>query len=187
MTAKIALYGPPGAGKSTLATLLAQEAELQGINAITVKLAQPLYDLQQSIYERAGRPLRDTYRQDGKLLNSLGSHLQRINPEALTEDFARRVSNLLSRQASNQLLVCDDMRGNAVPTLTHLGFTLVQVSAPEQLRRQRKQNRADLTRGDDNHVTEVPVDREPDHRIVNDGSLDNLRALALDLIEQVQR
>ncbi|QVJ03515.1 AAA family ATPase (plasmid) [Nocardiopsis eucommiae] len=183
MTPKIALYGLPGAGKSTLAHLLVEEATSRGWNSSVVKIAEPLYDIQRYVYERAGLPLQDAYQQDGMLLNVLGENLKRINPNALIDDIAQRVADL----DLDHIPICDDMRGDAAPKLANLGFTLVQVTAPDQLRRQRKQKRADLTAGDDKHVTEVPVSRDPDYQIVNDGDLDKLRAQASYLIERVAR
>jgi hypothetical protein len=183
---RIALYGRPGAGKSTFGELLGQELAGAGACALPVRLASPLYELQALVYTVAGRPMLVGTRQDGALLNSLGGHLRRINPGALTDAFAARV-----RQAEQAhplaVLVCDDMRAPDVGALTALGFELVEVIAPEQVRRARKAARADLSAGNEEHSTEAPVDAVPWHRVDNAGDLEQLRRLAADLAQRVLR
>jgi DNA replication protein len=56
---KVALYGRPGAGKSTLAGLLAQELARAGADVLTLKLGAPLYELQAVVHAMAGQPLLD--------------------------------------------------------------------------------------------------------------------------------
>lgn len=50
---KVALYGRPGAGKSTFAGLLAQELALAGADVLTLKVGAPLYELQAVVYAMA--------------------------------------------------------------------------------------------------------------------------------------
>lgn len=180
---RIALYGRPGAGKSTVAGLLTRLAAQRGSQAITVKLAAPLYEIQQFIYSLAGRPMLLANQQDGLLLNALGSHLRRINPESLTEAFTSRV-----RQAEKShpkcTLICDDMRMPDVPAVRSLNFRLVEVVASEELRVQRKAMRADLTQGDDTHWTERAIEIDPDDRIVNNGTLASLEEKVGELLDR---
>lgn len=183
---KVALYGRPGAGKSTFAGLLAQELALVGADVLTLKVGAPLYELQAVVYAMAGRPLLDGGEQDGLLLNALGAHLRRINPGALTEAFTRRV-----RQAEDTrpdaVLVCDDLRASDVDAVTGLGFVLVEVTAPDEVRLVRKQSRADLSAGDERHPTEAPVEAAPWRRVDNSGSLTVLRGRAAALAAEVLR
>ncbi|MEU9189904.1 hypothetical protein AB0D14_36300 [Streptomyces sp. NPDC048484] len=181
---RVALYGRPGAGKSTFAGLLVQELALAGAEVLTLKVGAPLYELQAVVHAMAGRPLLDGTGQDGQLLNVLGSQLRRINPGALTEAFTRRV-----RQAEavrpDAVLVCDDLRAPDVTALTALGFLLVQVTAPDAVRLARKQRRADLSAGDEHHPTEALVEAAPWRRVDNTGSLDDLHKRAAEVTGEV--
>ncbi|WP_331765313.1 hypothetical protein OG747_52655 (plasmid) [Streptomyces sp. NBC_01384] len=183
---KVALYGRPGAGKSTLAGLLAEELALVGADVLSLKVGAPLYELQAVVHAMAGRPLLDGSEQDGKLLNVLGSQLRRINPAALTEAFTQRV-----RQAEQgrprAVLVCDDLRAPDVEAVTGLGFILVEVTAPDAVRLARKHARADLSAGDEHHLTEAPIGAAPWWRVDNTGGLDDLRKQAAELAGEVLR
>ncbi|MFJ5220140.1 AAA family ATPase [Streptomyces sp. NPDC088354] len=183
---KVALHGRPGAGKSTLAGLLTQELTLAGADVLTLKVGAPLYELQAVVHAMAGRPLLDGTDQDGQLLNALGTHLRRINPDALTEAFTLRV-----RQAEDTrpdaVLVCDDLRAPDVDAVTGLGFVLVEVTAPDAVRLERKRGRADLSAGDERHPTEAPVAAAAWRRVDNAGSLDSLRERAAELAKEVLR
>ncbi|MFD8148138.1 hypothetical protein [Streptomyces sp. NPDC059708] len=182
---KIALYGLPGAGKSTAAQVLTQELALQGVEVVRLRLAEPLYEAQRAVYALAGRPLSDDTRQDGRLLNLLGTQMRRINPDALTGPFTFRVRQA-EADSPKALLLCDDLRAPDVETVTGLGFRLVEITAPTALRRSRRQARGDLSAGEENHPTEVPPAVEPWRRIDNTGDLaayrQRLAALARELI-----
>lgn len=177
---RIALFGLPGAGKSTTAALLRRALEERGERPAVVRIAAPLYDVQRAFHERIGSPLPED-RQDGALLNFLGSHFRRTAPDFLLEDFRQRCADALA--AGADVLVCDDARPVDLGELSAQGFTLVRISAPDALRRARKSVRGDRTSGDDVHPTEAGVpDAEPDHRIVNDGDLAHLERLIASLL-----
>ncbi|MEU3356088.1 ATP-binding protein [Streptomyces sp. NPDC037389] len=183
---KVALNGLPGAGKTTLVKLLAQEVSRAGAEVLTLKLAAPLYELQSVVYAVAGRPLLEGHEQDGQLLNFLGSHLRQINPHALTEAFGQRVRHA-ERVKPSAVLLCDDLRAPDAEAVTRLGFALVEISAPEELRRARKQARADLTPGDEQHPTEAPLEVAPWRRVENAGSLQELREQAAQIAKELLR
>ncbi|MFF9001509.1 hypothetical protein ACF1GW_06240 [Streptomyces achromogenes] len=183
---KIALHGKPGAGKSTLAGMLAEECERAGAPVRRLKLGAPLYDVQALVYALAGRPLVDNAVQDGPLLNALGSAMRRINPDALLAPFAARVQQA-ERLCPQAVLLCDDMRAPDAEAVLALGFRLVKVTAPDGLRLQRKKRRGDLAAGDDEHSTEAPVTAPEWRRIENAGSLEDLRARAAGIVAEVLR
>lgn len=183
---KVALYGRPGAGKSTFTGLLTGELTACGAQALTLKVGAPLYELQAIIHAMAGRPLLTASGQDGQLLNVLGFHMRRINPDSLTEAFTRRVRQA-EQTRPDAVLLCDDLRAPDVEAITGLGFRLVEVTAPDPLRRARKRARADLSAGDEHHPTEAPVKAAPWRRVDNTGSLDELRAQAARIAAEVLR
>ncbi|MEU1621479.1 ATP-binding protein [Streptomyces sp. NPDC005722] len=183
---RLALYGRPGAGKSTLTHLLIEQCEEAGLQALVVKLGAPLYELQALIHAMAGQPMLAGGQQDGLLLNDLGAHLRRINPDALTAPFAARVAQATSVMP-DVVLVCDDVRAPDVEAVVALGFTLVEVTAPEDLRRARKLARGDFSAGADSHPTEAPLSVTPALRIGNDRTLEHLRARAAHLVHEVLR
>ncbi|MFQ6198817.1 hypothetical protein [Streptomyces sp. NPDC000405] len=133
----------------------------------------------------AGRPVLG-HEQDGQLLNFLGSHLRQINPHALTEAFSRRVHHAEQVKPS-AVQLCDDLRAPDAVAVTRLGFVLVEITAPQELRRARKQARADLTPGDEQHLTEVPLEATPWRRVENHGDLEGLREQAAQLAKEAQR
>ncbi|WP_372404883.1 hypothetical protein [Streptomyces luteireticuli] len=181
---KLALFGWPGAGKTTLSGLLALQLEEAGAAARMLKVGAPLYELQAVIYAMAGRPLPDGRVQDGQLLNALGFHLRRINPDALTEAFGLRVRQV-ERDTPQAVVLCDDVRAADIGAVTALGFRLVEITAPDPVRRERKSGRGDLSAGDDQHPTEAATDAVPWLRVDNSGSLDDLHAQAARIVREV--
>jgi cytidine deaminase len=167
---RVALFGLPGAGKSISAGLLRRTLSEMGRNVEVVKLAAPLYDVQESFYARTRTRLAEG-QQDGQLLNFLGSHFRRAAPGFLLEDFARRCS--AAALAGADVLLCDDARPADLDGLRAQGFTLVRVTAPDELRRDRKAGRGDRTAGRDDHPTELGGEG-----VVADQDLDNSGDLA---------
>ncbi|MFF5481887.1 hypothetical protein ACFY5C_31805 [Streptomyces sp. NPDC012935] len=183
---RVALFGLPGAGKSTTVSLLTPALEDAGLKVAVVRLAEPLYDVQHAFYERLGTDLAPG-QQDGALLNFLGSHFRRIDPGFLVADFARRCDS--PALAEIDVLLCDDARPADLDGLSTREFQLIRVSAPESLRRARKAHRGDKTAGQDDHSTELGGEAVvPDFQLVNDGSLEHLEeqvtALGKVLVDQ---
>lgn len=184
MLPRFALYGRPGAGKSTFAGLLAHEFELAKKRVLHLRLGEPLYELQAIVYAVARRPMVRDSDQDGELLNFLGLHLRHINPDALTAAFAQRVKRAEELHPS-AVLLCDDLRAPDVDAVTRLGFRLVEIVAPEQRRLIRKKARADLFAGSERHPTEASIEAVPWRRVDNAGSVDDLRNRATELVREV--
>lgn len=177
---RLALFGQPGSGKSTTSALLAAELARVGMVAHILKLAQPLYDLQEALYNAAGRPLQDTSVQDAQVLSFLGSKIRQINADALTDDFARRVAALEARDPS-AAVVCDDMRKVDAPALRRLGFRFVKVATGTDMARARLSARGDLTYATD-EAFEATAGIPQDVRIVNDGTVAALRRAVAELV-----
>ena len=174
---RLAFFGRPGAGKSTAARLVEEHCADANIAFRRVRLAEPLYDGQRAIYELAGGSLPDFYSQDGELLNFLGSHLRKINPSVLLDRFAQTVEALQAElNGRRALLVCDDMREPDAEFVRGLNFTLVQISARDELCLSRRQQRGDVSLGAENHVTEQGIDRiQADIEIENETSIEDFR------------
>jgi cytidine deaminase len=176
----LALLGPPGAGKSTSSRCLETLCRARGIAFRLIKLADPLYRCQAAVYEAAGCPLADFYAQDGELLNFLGSHLRRLNPTVLIDDFEQRLQRELqafqSAQGTGALIVCDDMRPSEADYLRSRGFAFLRLDAPTTLCAERRRTRGDITLGAADHVTERGLDTTPaDHVVPNTGTVEYLQ------------
>jgi hypothetical protein len=168
---RIALFGTPGAGKSTSSQLLEEICRERAISFRRIRLAEPLYDCQAEIYRIAGRPLANRYVQDGELLNFLGLHLRKINGTVLIDRFRERVGERPSAQSGTLLLtVCDDMRAPDAPSLETMGFRFVRVVADPARCRQRREQRGDMALGSETHVTERGLDGIREHFAVRNES-----------------
>lgn len=173
---RVAVIGLTGSGKSTCASIIEELAAAEGLSHARVKLAKPLYDLQEVIYRAARATLADGA-QDQLLMESLADHLRRINPRSIAEDFAERLG-----QACADVVINDDLRDPHVdaPILRDLGFRVLRVRCDEDLRRQRLAGRADPTLSDRStrELDLIP----PDAVLDNSGGLDRCRAAVGDLL-----
>ena len=171
---RVALFGLPGAGKSTSAGLLRRALSETGRDIAVVKLAAPLYDVQDFYHARAGSIL-DEGQQDGALLNFLGSHFRHTSPEFLLTDFAQRCAT--AGLSGADVVICDDARPADLSGLVDQGFRLVRITAADSLRRERKSGRGDRTAGRDDHPTEQGGEAVvPDFELENSGSIAELEA-----------
>lgn len=173
---KIALTGLPGAGKSTSSGLILDELRTVGETVEVVKLARPLYDVQACFYNRMSEVL-PADRQDGKLLNFLGSHFREASTDFLIRDMLWRCD--AARLAGASIALCDDARPLDLGALSSNGFVIVRIVARDELRIARKAARGDRFAGRDDHPTELApggVGLAADYTIENNGSVSQLRA-----------
>ncbi len=176
---KLALYGSPGAGKSTTTKLLIDLCADRQIIMRRLRLADPLYECQNALYQIAGKPLASFYVQDGELLNFLGSHLRKINPSVLTDRFDKKLQDTLAEmdgRSSNSLIVCDDMRQPDYEFISELKFIVVKIQASHETCIERRRSRGDISLESSQHPTEQGLDTiKPDHIITNNGTLADLK------------
>lgn len=180
---RIALFGLPGAGKSTTAGLLREILAESGRGMDVVKIGAPLYDVQQYFHARAGSELAEG-QQDGALLNFLGTHFRRTSPDFLLTDFGERCDRAVL--AGADVLVCDDARPADFDGVLKQGFRAVRVTAPESERRQRKAVRGDKTAGSDDHPTEQGgASMAVDFEIDNSSDIAALRKRVADVVAEL--
>lgn len=140
--ARVALVGYTGTGKSTIAAAIIEELGRRGQPARLIKLAAPLYRLQQAYYREAGVTLPpDT--QDQELLTRIASDLRHLSAAALLNPFLAE----LAATPPETAIVNDDLR---VPDpdaagLRSAGFCLIRLECPEHVRHARLATRADHT------------------------------------------
>jgi dephospho-CoA kinase len=155
---RLCVVGPSGSGKSTVVSGLRRRLEALGCSVETLKLAQPLYDLQAGFYDTAGRALAPGD-QDQILMETIARELRRINPAALVTAFQRRLENCRADVVLN-----DDLRDDETdaPRLRMLGFRIARVVTAEPVRMTRLLQRKDATTvGDsplDRQIARLPVD-----------------------------
>jgi cytidine deaminase len=189
-TIKLALYGTPGAGKSTTTKIIMQYCMNENLICYRLRLADPLYECQKAVYEVAGKPLKDFYVQDGELLNFLGSHLRKINPAVLTEKFKEKLDTtealIINKKEHFALIVCDDMRRPDYEFMKENGFNIINVFASPEVCISRREVRGDVSLGSHKHTTEQGLDSIiPDLTIENTGTLEELRDKVIDLLTKI--
>lgn len=143
-----------------------------------IKFAQPLYDIQEFIYERIGREIPDP--KDRKLLQWIGTDWGRaIDPDLWTGIWKAEVQRVLSKPAS--LVVNDDVRfDNEAHAVRELGGIVVQVVAPAPLRlkRGKYENRS--------HASEKGISGDLiDHYLPNTGTLSDLNTNLTKLVARL--
>ncbi|MFM0288758.1 AAA family ATPase [Paraburkholderia megapolitana] len=139
-TLKYCVIAPAGSGKSTVAKLLKEEIERHGLSCDIIKLAEPLYRLQEAFYRTAGIDI-SRYQQNHQLLEGIADTLRALNPHSIVDDFLSRY-----RASTASAVVNDDLRDANVdwPVLRELGFTTIMVRASVNVRAVRLAARGDL-------------------------------------------
>jgi len=156
---RISLIGPTGVGKSTLARRVAER-----FDGVVIKIAEPLYRLQEEFYRRIGKMVRG---QDGELLQFLGHKVEKESPGWLATQFLDQVE-----RSQTSLVVNDDCRLNSYKHLQANGFVFVRVHCEDTIHHARL--RADHTSADPNHEVEKGFDEfDTLFTVDNSGSIDD--------------
>ncbi|MHA3947376.1 alkaline phosphatase family protein [Cellulomonas bogoriensis] len=174
---RLCVTGLSGAGKSTFVAIAREVCAARGLSVEHVRLAEPLYRLQQEVRTTAGVGARAA-QQDQLLMESLAQQLRRLNPRALVEPVAARV-----RHSTADVVLNDDLRDPDVDAveLRRLGFVVVRVEAPDELRRARLERRGDVSTSDAS--TQGLRRLSADHTIRNDASPERYRRDVTQLVE----
>lgn len=164
---KLALLGNTGVGKDTFVKIF--QERFASLSIRLIKLATPLYEGQNAIYKLCGREIA-TGVQDGILLNFLGNHMRRINPDVIKESFLRE----LQRQGQEpDIFICQDARPLDVPFVREAGFFVLNIATDPEIALERRKVRGDLSLGASDHHTEKGLSVELyDAQILNNGSLE---------------
>ena len=180
---RLALTGPPGSGKSTAARLLVQLLQKKSRQDVHVlKIAEPLYKLQNTIYKTARVELSTEYEQDGELLQYLGSKLRKINPDCLSNNFAERLDRL--QNSHDSIVICDDARPLDIPHLLTLGFIIIKITSRHSESRVIERN--DLTRQDPGSALEMGYSELSGAlEIDNSGSTQDLEAHLSKILDEI--
>jgi len=138
---KLAVYGLSGCGKSTVARIIADYFTARDKKIEFIKLAYPLYQIQQMFYEAAGIKI-DFYNQDQVLLESIARNLRKISDLSLVNNFMERL-----KKSGADVVINDDIRDYKTdyPALKEDGFIFINVYCDEELRIRRLQARNDIS------------------------------------------
>lgn len=168
---KLVVYGLTGSGKSTSSGLIRDHFESKGYQVANLKLAQPLYELQQQFYRAAGKQI-SLYDQDQILLECIATQLRRVSPTSLVDSFLRRLEITKA-----DIVINDDLRDVDVdyPMLKQHGFSFIRITCREEIRLERLKQRSDLSIVT-NSTTTTKLDMIQPHAIIdNSGSLVDLK------------
>lgn len=162
-TPRIALVGFTGTGKSTIADGLIEELHRRGRPARLLKLAAPLYRLQQVYYREAGVALA-LGTQDQELMAEIAARLRTMAPRALLDQFLAALAAY-----PDTAIVNDDLR---VPEpdaagLRTAGFCLIRLECPDDIRRARLAGRHDRSTLDDPAIFGPQMSRIPTELTLN--------------------
>jgi cytidine deaminase len=168
---KLVIYGLTGSGKSSSAGIVRSYFTSRGRTVAVLKLAQPLYELQQQFYQAAGQTI-GMYEQDQVLLEIIATQLRRISPTSLAEHFLARLALV-----DADVVLNDDLRDAQIdyPMLKQQGFRFIRIACPETVRLQRLQQRKDISVVT-HSATTIALDQiEPD--VVVDNASSNMADL----------
>jgi hypothetical protein len=162
---RLSLVAPSGSGKSSTANFMVERCDERGLRARIIKLAEPLYAIQQHFY-RVARIEIDRFAQNQRLLEDIARHLRSIRPDVLVQDFLSRLDC-----DDADVVINDDLRDmeTDLPLLRRAGFVTVRISAvPEAIERRLVQRR-DLQTQRNSRLDAPLLAVTPDHVLVNDG------------------
>jgi cytidine deaminase len=167
---RLSLIGFSGSGKSVSAGILKEIFQNQGMTCDIMKLAKPLYDLQQAFYAGAMKPI-DYSDQDQSLLEKIAAMLRNISATALVDNFADRLG-----RSNADVVINDDLRDDRVdwPFLAVKGFQIIRIYASPDIRMKRLDQRNDLT-----SLPNTPLDKQisrisADFTVINNDGLGEL-------------
>lgn len=177
---RLCLLGGTGSGKSTSCALFRQAFTKRGMSVETLKLADPLYQLQSQIYELSGQPLHQGGTQDQILLETMARVMRRISPEALVWNLGKRLSDCQSNVVIN-----DDLRDNFVdaPVLKAKGFHFIRIYARPAVRTARLKTRGDISLSLNSKVECQQRRIAAEYVLTNNGSIEELSQQISDLTE----
>lgn len=178
---KLGLLGTTGVGKDSCVQII--KNQFPDLSMSLLRLADPLYQAQEAIYKIC-KKAKDYHSQDGELLNFLGSHMRKINPEVLKESFLNELS---SCNPNINCIICSDVRARDVPFVRDAGFIIIHIDADPKITLERRKMRGDVSLGKTNHETEKGICSSLyDYQLINNGSLEefqeNIKKLILDFI-----
>jgi cytidine deaminase len=166
VTKKLALLGNTGVGKDTFVKIF--QKRFSTLSMSLIKLAAPLYEGQNAIYQICATEI-DSEIQDGILLNFLGNHMRRINPNVIKESFLRELQKIGQEP---DIIICHDARPLDVPFVKEAGFFILNITTDFQIALERRKARGDLSLGSSDHSTEKGLTAELyDAQILNNGTL----------------
>lgn len=163
----IALTGQMGSGKSTAADIIKQKIVHQ---TAVIKFAQPLYDMQESIYKIINRPV--PHPKDRKLLQWLGTDWGRtIDENIWTSVWKERAEFFLASNQDSVVLVDDCRYDNEAEIIKELGGVVINIEASKQIRAER------IPLIETGHPSERGIDKRFLHTtLVNEGDVLDLGA-----------
>lgn len=172
----IAFTGPMGAGKSeaiqTLREFRKQSGYIPDSNVILVKFAQPLYDMQEFIYNRVESVFQrpDDFIKDRFLLQWLGTEWGRntIDKDLWVKLWVAAVQQIAKRNPS-AVIVCDDCRfDNEAEVVKSVGGIIVKISTA------KNGERIDTSRA--THASEAGISFQyVDYLIENNDTLEHYK------------
>lgn len=177
---KLGLLGTTGVGKDTCVSLIRDYFPHRSINL--VRLADPLYKAQEAIY-RICKKNKEFYTQDGELLNFLGSHMRKINPDVLKQAF---IDALQFCDAHADFIICPDVRPADIQFVRDVGFIIIHIYADQNITLERRMLRGDISLGKVDHETEKGLSSSMyDYRLTNNGSLQEFQENIGNLISRL--
>lgn len=175
----IAFTGSMGTGKSTAIEVL---KEISKENIILIKFAQPLYDIQELIYDRIKTVYKrpKNFVKDRLLLQLIGTDWGRDNiSKSMWSDIWQAEMEL--EVLVGNLVVCDDCRfDNEAERIKNLGGAVIKLTS------NKSHERIDITSGIVNHASEAGVDENfVDYKIANDGTLEEFKEKLLKVYKKL--
>ncbi len=160
----LALTGSMGSGKTTVVNIIRSYRP----NLQVVKIAQPLYDIQDYVYSRIKRPLTEA--KDRRLLQYLGTEWGREIDSNLWINLWKEEVERIQATDPYTLIIADDLRfDNEAQVIKEMGGVLVKVDASTRARADR------INLINTSHKSENGVDfKYIDFLIENSGSMEDL-------------
>lgn len=178
---KIALTGKMRSGKDTVAMHLAFEHGFEYPIAFGDKLKRTFHELFPWVSAQS-KP-REGYQRFGQLIR------EEFDENVWVKHLASTVELLEDSRKTRGIVITDLRQPNEYEWCHANGFIIVRVTAPDELRIARAKAAGDVFTDDElSHETERYVDEfEADYEIVNDGTVDELKAKIDELMNEIRR